>query len=59
MIRDKYVQMYNKFIKQLCIYTEAVRILAKRYLPISLITPLELKEILNAVKTTMRKTNPD
>ena len=31
----------------------------KRYLPISLITPLKLKEILNAVRTTVRKTNPD
>ena len=33
--------------------------LAKGYLPISLIIPLKLKEILDAVKTTIRKTNPD
>ena len=50
--------MYNKFIKQLYIYADALRILAKGYLPILLITPVKLKEILNEVKTT-RKTNPD
>ena len=40
-------------------YTEAIRILAKGYLPISLIIPLKLKEILDAVKTKRRKTNTD
>ena len=40
-------------------YAEAVTILAKGYLPISLVTPMKLKEILDAVKTTIRKTNPD
>ena len=59
MIKDKYVQMYNEFIKQLCMYTEAIRILAKRYLPIALITPLKLKGISDTVKITIRKTNPD
>ena len=44
---------------QLCIYATAVRILTKGYLPISLITPLKLKEILNTVRMTVRKTNPD
>ena len=57
-IRDKYIQMNKEFIKQLCIYTKAVRILANGYLPISLITLLKLKEILNMVRTTVRKTNP-
>ena len=45
MIKDKYVKMYHEFILQLCIYAKAVRILAKGCLPISLITPLKLKEI--------------
>ena len=36
-----------------------IRVLAKGYLPISLITPLKLKEILNAVSNTVRKTNLD
>ena len=34
--------MYNEFIKQLHMYAEAVRVLAKGYLPISLVMPLEL-----------------
>ena len=37
----------------------ATRILAKGYLPTALITPLKLKEFLNAVRNTVRKTNPD
>ena len=49
--------MYNEFIKQLCMYAEAIRILVKGYLPISLITPLKLKEILNTVITIIRKIN--
>ena len=40
-------------------YAKAIRILAKGYLPISLITPLRLQEILNEVKTAILKTNPD
>ena len=32
---------------------------SKRYLPISIITPVKLKETLDAVKTTIRETNPD
>ena len=46
-------------ITQLCIYTTAIRVLAKGYLPILLITPLKLKEILSEVKVAIRKTNPD
>ena len=46
-------------ITQLHVYTTAIRVLAKGYLPISLITPLKLKEILNEVKLAIRKTNPD
>ena len=42
---------------QLCIYATVIRILVKGYLPISLITPLKLKEILNEVRNTVRKTN--
>ena len=46
-------------ITQLHIYAISIRILAKGYLPISLITPSKLKEILNDVKTMIRKTNLD
>ena len=37
----------------------SIRILAKGYLPISLVTPSNLREILNDVKTAIWKTNPD
>ena len=36
--------MYNEFITQLLIHAEAVRVLAKGYIPILLVTPLKLKE---------------
>ena len=59
MIKDKYIKIYNEFISQLRIYAKAVRILAKGCLPILLITPLKLQEILDSVKETLIKTNPD
>ena len=58
-IKDKYIKIYNEFILQLWIYAKAVRILAKGYLPISLVTPLKLQEILNLVKETLINTNPE
>ena len=58
-IKDKYIEIYNEFISQLYIYTKAVRILAKCYLPISLITPLKLQEIIDSIKEMLIKTNPD
>ena len=51
--------MYKEFITHLCIHTKAIRILAKGSLPILLIAPIKLKDILEAVKTTVQKTNPD
>ena len=36
-----------------------IRVLAKGYLPISLITPLKLNEILSEVKVAVRKIKPD
>ena len=58
-IKDKYIEIYNKFISQLHIYTKAVTILAKCYLPISLVTPIKLQEIIDTIKETLIKTNPD
>ena len=60
-VQDKYIALYKELITQLYIYIYATsnRILAKWYLPISLITPSKLKEILNKVKIVIRKTNPD
>ena len=57
-IKDKYIEIYNQCISQLHISATAVRILAKGYLPISLITPLKLQEIIDSIKETLIKTNP-
>ena len=54
-IKDKYIELYNKFISQLHDYAKAIRILAKEYLPILLVTPLKLKEMLALVKETLNK----
>ena len=59
MIKDKYIEMYNEFISQLHSYAETIRILSKGYIPILLVTPLKLKEILTSVNETLIKTNPD
>ena len=58
-IKGKYIAVYNEFITQLQIYTKAIRILVKGYLPISLVTTYKLQEILNSVKETLTKSNPD
>ena len=58
-IKETYIEVYNEFILQPHTYVKAVRILGKGYLPISLITPLKLKEILKSVKGTLTETNPD
>ena len=58
-VQDKNIALYRELIAQLCIYTSAIRILAKGYLPISLVTPSKLRGILNEVKTATWKTNPD
>ena len=58
-IKEKYIEFYSEFITQLQIYTKVVRILAKGYLPISLVTPCKLQEILNSVKDTLIRSNPN
>ena len=58
-IKEKYIAVYNEFITQLQIYAKVVRILAKGYLSISLIMLYKLQEILNSVKETLTKSNPD
>ena len=46
-IQDKYISLYKEIISQLHMYTSAIRILAKQYLPNTLITPEKLQEILH------------
>ena len=59
MVQDKYIVLYRELITQLCVYTSAVRMLAKGYLTISLVTPSKMRAILNEIKTDIWKTNPD
>ena len=43
-MQDKYITLYRELISQLCIYASAIRILAKGYLPNTLITPMKLRD---------------
>ena len=52
-IQDKYITLNRELISQLCIYASAIRILAKGYLPNTLIIPIKIKEILNEVRKTL------
>ena len=56
-IQEKYVKMYEKFVNQLKEYSQAIRILSKGYLPISLLLPSKLAKILHEVKQVLLKTN--
>ena len=51
--------MYEPFISQLHMYKKAVRIPSTVYLPLSLLSPLKLQEILKEVKKAIQMTNPD
>ena len=59
IVQDKYIALYRELITQLQMYATSIRLLAKGYLPISLVTSSKLREILNDVKTTIRRMNPD
>ena len=48
-IKEKYVRMYEKFTVELKLYSKAIRILSKGYLPISLMPPSKLEAILEQV----------
>ena len=59
IIQDKYVALYRELIMQLHTYVSAITVLAKGYLPTTLIKPTKLQEILTKVKKTLQITNPD
>ena len=42
-VQDKYIALYRELITQLYLYTSAIIILAKGYLPILLVTPSKLR----------------
>ena len=58
-IREKYVKMYERFIEELKLYSRAIRVLSKGYLPISLLYPSKLEKILNEVRIAIAKSNKD
>ena len=59
IVQDNYISLYKELITQLKSYVSAIRILAKGYLPTTLITPSKLQEILTEVIKSLQQTNPD
>ena len=53
IIQDKYISLYRELITHLHTYISAIRILAKGYLPNTLITLKQLQEILTEVKRSL------
>ena len=59
IIQDKYISLYRELITQVHTYVSTIRILAKGYLPNTLITPKKPQEILTEVERSLYITNPD
>ena len=51
--------MYERFLNQLRQYSQAIKVLSKGYLPITLLSPSKLNIILQKVKETVQKENRD
>ena len=58
-VQEKYVKMYERFIEGLKLYSRAIRVLSRGYLPISLLPPSKLEKILKEVRITIAKSNKD
>ena len=58
-MREKYVKMYERFTEEIKIYSKAIRILSKGYLPIYLLPSSKLEKILNEVRKVITKSNKD
>ena len=54
-IQEKYIKMYERFVNQLKEYSQAITILSKGYLPISLLSPSKLGNILHEVRQVLPK----
>ena len=52
VVQDKYISLYEELITQLRSCVSSIRILAKGYLPTTLITPSKLQGILAEVIAT-------
>ena len=59
VIQDKYISLYRELINQLHSYVSAIRVLAKGYLPTTLLPPRKLQGIFAEVKKSLQHTNPD
>ena len=59
MVREKYVKMYERFVEELKLYSKAIGVLSKGYLPISLLSPSKLEKILKEVIIAIAKSNKD
>ena len=51
--------MYKRFIEELKLYSRAIQVLSKGYLPISLLPPSKLEKILKEVRVAIAKSNKD
>ena len=58
-VREEYVKMYERFIEELKLYSKAIRVLSKVYLPISLLPSSKLEKILKEVRIAIAKSNKD
>ena len=56
-VQEKYVKMYERFIEEIKLYSRAIRVLSKGYLPISLLPPSKLEKVLNEVRIAIAKSN--
>ena len=58
IIQDKFISIYRELITLLHTYVSTIRILAKGYLPNTLVKPTKLQEILSEARKTLQITNP-
>ena len=52
-INEKYVRMYERFINELKTYSQAICILSKGYIPITLIPPSKLRSHITTSKDSI------
>ena len=58
-VQEKYVKMYERFIEELKLYSRAIRVLPKGYLPIALLPPSKLEKVLSEVRVAIVKSNTE
>ena len=58
-VREKHLKMYERFIEELKMYSKAIQVLSKGYLPISLLPPSKLEKMLKEMRIATAKSNKD